>query len=361
MAPIKGINSKSVGKFLNNYRTRDAVGTDRISSKFFTDRRVLIEATGGQAGSGAGIEPGDGFRYYVFTNPGANPWVVTAGDEGVDYIVVGGGGGGGTSGGGTGSGGGAGGMLKNWPSAQFTGPTSRNVGPAFPVQAGTYTITVGDGGSGGGPPAYPLSPDFRDGDKGSSSSIAGPTITTIEVEGGGQGVRENQNGQPGGSGGGGAGGPGAPTSNKTGGAGENYPGPNQQGFPGGSPNAPTAGGGGGGGSAFTGGSTGWDGSGLAGGRGGDGDGFGGIPTDYGTPGPEPTYRYFAGGGGGTNNPSIFPGGYGGGGDGARRSGTAAEPGTANTGGGGGGGSDPTPTNHGKPGGSGIVIIRVKTS
>lgn len=358
MAPIKGTQSKSVGKNLNNYRTRDAVGTDLVTSKFYTDRRVLIEATGGQAGSGAGIEPGDGWRYYVFTNPGPNPWVVTAGDEGVEYIVVGGGGGGGTSGGGTASGGGAGGLLKNWPSAQFTGPaSSRNVGPAFPVQAGTYTITVGDGGSGGGPPAYPLSPDFRDGDKGSSSSIAGPTITTITVDGGGKGVKEGSTGGPGGSGGGGAWGP----TVRAGGSGENYPGPNQQGFPGGSPNSPTAGGGGGGGSAFTGGSTGWDGSGLAGGRGGDGDGFGGIPTDYGTPGPEPTYRYFAGGGGGTNNPSIFPGGYGGGGDGARRSGTAAEPGTANTGGGGGGGSDPTPTNHGKPGGSGIVIIRVKTS
>ena len=357
MAPIKGTQSKSVGKNLNNYRTRDAVGTDLVTSKFYTDRRVLIEATGGQAGSGAGIEPGDGFRYYIFTNPGPNPWVVTAGDEGVEYIVVGGGGGGGTSGGGTASGGGAGGMLKNWPSAQFTGPaSSRNVGPAFPVQAGTYTITVGDGGSGGGPPAVPLSPDFRDGFKGSSSSIAGPTITTITADGGGKGVREGQPGGPGGSGGGGAWGP----TTQPGGAGENYPGPNQQGFPGGTYNPPS-GGGGGGGSAFTGGSTGWDGSGLAGGRGGDGDGFGGIPTDYGTPGPEPTYRYFAGGGGGTHNGPVFSGGYGGGGDGAVRYGAVAEPGTANTGGGGGGGSDPTPTNYAKPGGSGIVIIRVKTS
>lgn len=69
-----------------------------------------------------------------------------------------------------------------------------------------------------------------------------------------------------------------------------------------------------------------------------------IPEAYGTPGPAPG-RWFAGGGASTSG----TGGAGGGG--------SLSPGVENTGGGGGGGTASSPNNPGRPGGSGIVVIR----
>jgi len=99
-----------------------------------------------------------------------------------------------------------------------------------------------------------------------------------------------------------------------------------------------------------------------GGPGGNGHGFADIPPSYGTPGPSPTLRYFAGGGGGGSEGGSGEGGvggYGGGGDGSSRGETppASTNATANTGGGGGGGDNATGSPTIKSGGSGIVVIR----
>lgn len=69
-----------------------------------------------------------------------------------------------------------------------------------------------------------------------------------------------------------------------------------------------------------------------------------VPESYGTPGPAPG-RWFAGGGASTSG----AGGAGGGG--------SLSPGVENTGGGGGGGTAAITSNPGRPGGSGIVIVR----
>lgn len=333
--PIRNVGSRSVGKLINAFRNRDVIGLQKITSAIYTNRKLAIEATGGSAGSGNGVTPGDGFRYFVFTTPGANTWTVTKGEsDSVEYLVVGGGGGGGTQGPGAG-GGGAGGLLTNWTPGSYTGSPTRNIGNVFPVEPGSYTMTIGDGGSGGGPPAYPLSPDLRAGQNGQASSIALGGTTIVESYGGGGGTTSN--GQGG-----------------NGGRAQGYPGPSQQGFPGGVYAGPTPGGSGGGGSASVGGAGGA-------GVGGSGDGFGGIPPSYGTPGPNSNYRYFAGGGGGANRAGGAggAGGDGGGGNGGGPGASVA--GVVNTGGGGGSGSDPTPNTYGRPGGSGIVVIKVAES
>ena len=65
-----------------------------------------FSATGGNVP--AGIEPGNGYKYHVFTSPGS---LVCTGDPNpVEYVVVAGGGSGGVR---HGSGGGAGGLRTN--------------------------------------------------------------------------------------------------------------------------------------------------------------------------------------------------------------------------------------------------------
>lgn len=143
------------------------------------------------------------------------------------------------------------------------------------------------------------------------------------------------------------------------------------------PAPPSSGGGGGGGGGHGSQS---DPTGLVGAAGGIGIGISGLPTSYGTPGPVPGLRYFAGGGGGgmssqgtQPNPALRGGGIGGDGGGGRGGGgnnpvyTPSSDGSGfsglqNTGGGGGGGGKPNQTvvNStciGGGGGSGIVIIR----
>ena len=52
-----------------------------------------ISATGGSAGSGNGITPGDGYRYHFFTSTGPNPFNVTdAGPGAIEYLIIAGGG-----------------------------------------------------------------------------------------------------------------------------------------------------------------------------------------------------------------------------------------------------------------------------
>ena len=65
-----------------------------------------ISATGGSAGSGNGITPGDGYRYHFFTSPGNNPFNVTnAGTGAIEYLIIAGGGSGADRGNGAGGGG----------------------------------------------------------------------------------------------------------------------------------------------------------------------------------------------------------------------------------------------------------------
>ncbi len=273
----------------------------------------LVEATGGTT-----TTPGDGYKYHFFTSPGSNPFNVTTGGS-IEYVLIAGGGSGADRGNGAG-GGGAGGVLGEGMGL----PPSTNQGGSVTATVQDYTLSVGAGHPGGA--------SETTGTPGTPSTGFGKTA----VGGGGGG---QNNASPGAGGAGGSGGGGDDT--VPAGAGQNYPGPTQQGFPGGEI-GPGSSGGGGGGGAGSAGSTG-----APGGTGGDGIGLpSGIPGSYGTPGPNGSLRYFGGGGGGGQ--SSPNGGYGGGGD------CTGGAGTTNTGGGGGSGHDGS---NGGAGGSGIIIVR----
>ena len=350
----------------------------------FTDK---VETDNNIAGIGATysttevFEPGNGYRYLIYTAPG---YLNVNRGGSVDLLLVGGGGAGGNgefyppTGYYAGGGGGAGGYFQDFN---------------FTLPIGEYDISIGDGGSRGPTPATGQPGTFRSGNPGSPSYISGPGITTIIAYGGGGGGGSYDyspvdyhagSGSDGGSGGGRAKGAvstltgqgnrttatagplpspvvGSPIPAYLQGSGE------VQGYPGGpAPTAePMASGGGGAGGA--GGSPGLAYFGGIGRPAWTNDA--GIPPSYGTPGPTPG-RWFAGGGGGgydylapTSPPFTWEnGGAGGGGRSAdgRPPGTqSSNPGTTNTGGGGGGGSS-----NGYAagnGGPGIVIIRYRIS
>ena len=222
----------------------------------------------------------------------------------ISYLVVAGGGGGADRHGG---GGGGGGYLANTASL---------------VPGVNYTITVGGGGVAGNYESGGLSPAGVGG-KGSNSSIS--SIAT-SFGGGGGGTYD---GNPTGTFGSGGGGGGNSFSGIAGIVG--------QGNSGGSGLNPGAGGGGG--------------AGAVGGNANAGSGGAGKQWLNG--------NYYAGGGGGAwgsvTGPAT-PGGIGGGGAGAWNAATI-EPGFTNTGGGGGGSRSEDTATVGRPGGSGIVIIR----
>ena len=289
------------------------------------------------------------FKTHVFTGPGTFS-VSSAGNDlgsnSVEYLVVAGGGGTGTFGSG---GGGAGGFRQNYPSPTIAG---------LPVTATAYPITVGAGGSSGAYPGWLAASN-------GNNSI----FSTITSTGGGRGGNECQpaplqGGQPGGSGGGASRSPGPSF-----GTGNSPPVTPPQGNPGGvgGVSGCTYRGGGGGGASATG--TPFSPGAATGGAGSYWANplFGPTAPSYGTAGPVPDVRYFAGGGGGgVSGPSGTggPGGAGGGGNGRDGgSNTNGFPGTTNTGGGGGGGGGANPTGAntgaGGAGGSGIVIIRYK--
>jgi len=294
---------------------------------------AFVTATGGT------ILTCGNYKVHVFTGPGS--FVVTSGgnDEGsnsVEYMVVAGGGG--DAGYGAG-GGGAGGFRTNYPSPAIAG---------LPVTATTYPITIGGGG--GNPFPAP-----------SGTPSVFSTITSSGGGPGGVGFGAGPGpGIPGGSGGGGGSASGGPYPAGTGNTPPVSPPQGNPGGTGGPPSGTYSSGGGGGASQ-----AGTNFAPNAGGPGGNGSywpnpAFGPTAPSYGTTGPVPGVRYFAGGGGGassTNNGGTP--GTGGAGGGGRGGSDGAFPtnsgGTVNTGGGSGGFVVP----GGGAGGSGIVVIRYK--
>jgi hypothetical protein len=262
---------------------------------------------------------------HTFTTVGSTDLVLGAARE-LEYLIVAGGGGGGSRHGG---GGGAGGLL-----------TSVDVG-TLPVAAGSYPVTVGDGGAGASASGSSIAVRGQDssalgmvaagGGAGSSAS----TFNVAQNGGSGGGARGNTDVEGGEAlpvGQGNAGGAGDGVTNRP----------------------PMMGGGGGGASA-------------AGQPGGSGIGDGGAGRDlsgrFGT--HAGAGGVFAGGGGGGNeraNTSRFArGGVGGGGRGGlgeNNKEPGGEPGIGGSGGGGGAGGHNGGTNYaGKQGGSGVVILR----
>ena len=290
------------------------------------DAGPVAFATGGTV-TAAGITPGNGYRYHVFTAPGT--FTVSGGPGSVEYLVVAGGGSGGLGYGG----GGAGGLRTNVSGNPLAGSS-------MALAPGPYPVSVGSGAPWPGT------------SQGSVSSFNSITST-----GGGYGAGNNIEGfpsPPGGAGGSGGGGGYSGSANP--GPGNNPPTSPSQGNPGGNgvgPNGTAAMGGGGGG---------------AGGAGGNadqnvraGDGGAGHPIPaFAAPliSPEipspiqprwipavgPTGLYAGGAGGGSTNSNNGNPGPGGGGT---RIGSNF-PGVDYTGGGG------SPAGNG---GTGIVIIR----
>lgn len=306
----------------------------------------FIEATGGtEATSG-------NYKTHTFSSPGT--FTVTNAGKGAtgiaDYFVVAGGGGGGNNGypqnraGGAGGGGGF--RLSN--SHGLPAPTmSPLVAPAggLTVSATAYPIAVGAGGGGGQPNASSGQMDAFGGGDSTFSSI------TSTGGGGGPGHPLISGGVPYSPAGPSTGGSGS-SSISAGSGGNTPPFSPVQGYNSGTgfgqPTPSQFSTGGGGGAGGVGGNS----SGNTGGKG----GIGGLvdpavadatPTTYGTTGPVPSVRYFAGGGGGIDSGAAPDGG----------GGTAFIGGNvaANTGGGGGGGQFNSGT--APNGGSGLVVIR----
>lgn len=263
---------------------------DSSNDLYYND---ALLATGGTITSSGGKT----IHKFVLADSGTN-FVVPAGGLSVDYLVIAGGGGGGGGGsGGYGGGGGAGGYK---------------TGTGKSVAAGSYAITVGDGGAGA----------TNVGVKGSNSVFSDITSTG----GGGGGHYNGVAGAAGGSGGGGgyiAGAGGAAS-------------------PAGQGNA------GGGGGAYSGGGGGSS-------QAGNSNGTGGNGTSNSISGGAVTYAGGGGSGYGAASPAECTGGSGGGGNGGL-SGQVGHAGTDNLGGGGGGGA----IANGGDGGSGVVIISYTT-
>jgi len=247
------------------------------------------------------------YKVHSFTSSGT--FQITSGSGNTEVLVIAGGGGG--VGNDAGGGGGAGGYSEK---------------ASHPVTAGSYTVTVGAGGSAGG-----VSPYAEVGTKGGDSSF-----DSIISDGGGAGVNNTSTSLiNGGSGGGVRNGSSAGTATQgdTNGA----TGYGNAGADTGSSGTWGAGGGGGAGSAGSG-ASGSGSSGTYGGAGGNGKSNSITGTAV----------IYAGGGGGGGRPNSNSGAGGTGGGG-----TAKSAGTDGLGGGGGGGQ----SGLGGDGGDGIVIIK----
>jgi hypothetical protein len=311
------------------------VGWRSIHQSVFTDIGTNAEYV---AATGGTVLTNGNFKTHIFTGPGTFCVSCAGNADGsntVDYVVVAAGGGS-TGGGCQKGGGGAGGFRLSNSVGCMPAPTmSPLVSPSgLPVGVAGYPVTVGGGSPGG---------------TGSDSVFAG--TTTITSAGGGV--------APAGAGGSGGG---ARPNGASGGAGNTPPVSPSQGNNGGTGAyaAPNYGTGGGGGAGGVGGNSGT----VAGG----GDGgvgsfisdnfFGPTAPSYGTPGPTPNTRYFAGGGGGgaEDAGAKGTGGSGGGGTAVPNGQPTSQPGTVNTGGGGG---DANNLSSNTSGGSGIVMIRYK--
>jgi hypothetical protein len=290
----------------------DVNGTGRFTSLLTINGLSPITASGGTI-----TTPGDGFKYHTFTSSGT--FTVTAGLNTVEVAVVAGGGAGGGDFSGLtfySGGGGAGGVVYH---------------PSYLVTSGSYTVTVGAGGT---PNA------LSNGWGGNGANSVFGNITAI---GGGGGARGNGDstspvytGLSGGSGGGGG----------------------SNGGVGGSPLTPL-------GSGTSYGGRGFNSSGIGGGGGGA-TSAGGTVAGPGGNGIHlfTTGSKYAGGGGAgifsgnpTANAGTDGGGNGGYWNGSNPDNSGGLPGAANRGGGGGGiGYN---IGNGGAGGSGIVIVRYK--
>ena len=316
MSPLKSSLARSVGKFLSVYRNDD-LSLRGLSQ----ESRETFVITGGTKTSYTG------YTVHTFLSPGTLRVVGAPPSFACDILVVGGGGAGGS--GVTGAyeagGGGAGGMR---------------VFPNHPVGGGSFTVTVGDGGS--GDPSYANA-------MGNFSNIAFPS--PLRAEGGGAGGQHDIAGSGWGASGGGCRRSGSP-------GGENrVAGPGWQGNPPVPASVPVQGNAGGNGlnssvnsAGGGGGGAGGAGSNYAGNNDG-GDGGAGLQNNYRTG----SNQFYAAGGGGVGY-SQTTGPVGGssiGGNGGS-SGTA---GATNTGSGGGAGAGGSSPGVGGDGGPGIVVLR----
>ena len=275
------------------------------------------------------------YIYMAFKN---NPEIIDIPSGEMAYMVIAGGGAGGNGQSGNGGGGGAGGFRTSYGTVSGGGASAES---NLTLSAGTYTITVGSGATGG-----------QGANSGVDSSISGNA--SITSTGGGGGGGRDQTGYhvalSGGSGGGGSangeasggvairpGGSGTANQGFTGASSVNYS------------NYVRAGGGGGAGSVA---------------------GQGSIPSNGGysiTSSISGKAIAYAGGGGTagkSDNTESYrtPAGYALGGAGfANGSNTQAFAGAANTGSGGGGTHSTSAQRYGGNGGSGVVIFRLATS
>ena len=276
------------------------------------------------------------YKIHTFTGPGT--FCVSqvgnapaGGPATVSYMVIAGGGGSGRD---TGGGGGAGGFREGRDIAPSYTASPLVNSSGLPISVQGYPITVGAGGSAGGPANCVAAP--------SGANSVFSTITSAGGGGGGKGGGgATIGGANGGSGGGGGSTPSAP---RGGGSGNTPPVSPPQGSNGGNGGTGTGNASGGGGGAGGGGSNGSNPP-----RTGGGGGNGVSTSITGSP------VTGAGGGAGGGACASGPGGSGGGGPSAPANSNTGSNGTANTGGGAGGGG---PSNA-NSGGSGIVVIRYK--
>ena len=315
------------------------------------------EASGGD--TTAGVAPGNGYQYHVFTTPGS--LTISGGSMTVDMLLVAGGGGGG---GGMGSHSHAGGAGGAGGIAEVTN---------MPLSAGTYPVTVPTSNAAGANGNTGLS--AGNGTPGGDTTVSSTPAGTITAKGGGGGGSNPtaSAGLPGGSGGGGGSfnnSPGGTALQPTQNPGQplvtNYG--NAGGQAGDSDSDYGAGGGGGAGGAGQGTSE----PGISG-NGGNGRPFTNYPYPlYGPIVPSPFQPVmgpnvgptgmFGGGGGGGGGSDKGEGGPGGGAAGGNAStpGGTGEGGRDGTGGGGGGGGDGEGGEGGTggTGARGVVIVRV---
>ena len=301
------------------------------------------------------------YRAHVFTSSGTFD-VSEIGNFGsnIEYLVVAGGasGGGGSASAGGRGGGGAGGLRTNLPGVQTAGGTPLT-GSAFTVAtdggngSGSYTVTVGGGGS----------RTIQSNGYGGTPSYFGPPTTNqgIEAAGGGAGGMEPYS--PGTANDGGSGGASYSSGTDKIGLGNTPSTSPIQGHNSGQGSDNTAGGGGGAGA-------------VGGNAPSTVGGVGGAGVQVAIAGPTATtftgvgaknpannqYQYFAGGGGGGgyDGTSTGLGGVGGGGRGEVPPGSSIPEerhGQTGTGGGGGGARGKGPSGGAGSGGSGIVIVR----
>ena len=116
---------RSIGNVVSTFRDRFNRTGNRASGQ------IVFSATGGNVSA---LAPGNGYTYHTFTSPGTLS--VSGGSKTITYLVVAGGGGASGYGPGSGYGGGGGGA-----GGLRTGTSS--LGP------GSYSVTIGPGGSGG--------------------------------------------------------------------------------------------------------------------------------------------------------------------------------------------------------------------